>query len=173
MSGQMKYSSKKIFLLCLLILLLPFSATAQEQAEKNPLAPFEKLIGGKWVFEGGYQTVAWGLGKLSVKAKSYFVVDGAPQLVSEGQWFWHPGQQQIRGYFTAVQMPVVFFDYVTRFEDNKMISELKSYSAAGKEQRFLEVWDFTGDNRYEWSLLQKTENGNQTVMRNVFERKSK
>lgn len=33
-----------------------------------------------------------------------------------------PKEKQIRGVFTAVEMPVVFFDHTTRFEGDKMDS---------------------------------------------------
>ena len=45
----------------------------------------------------------------AVKARSYFVVGGEAQLVSEGIWFWHRKEKQVKGVFTAKEMPVVFF----------------------------------------------------------------
>ena len=55
-----------------LLVLLPWTpvaaaqhATGNEQSE-NPLAPFERLIGGQWHIEGSYQEFEWGLGKQSV-----------------------------------------------------------------------------------------------------------
>ncbi|MGH8130764.1 MAG: hypothetical protein ACRES3_07915 [Steroidobacteraceae bacterium] len=66
-----------------------------------------------------------------MKSRSYFIVEGKPKLVSEGAWFWHPGEKQIKGVFTAIDMPVVFFDYTTRFEANKMMVEAIEENARG------------------------------------------
>ena len=63
-------------------------ARSEESAtgSTDPLAPFERLVGGRWSIEGSYQEFEWGLGRRSVKARGYFVIDGEPMLVSEGMW---------------------------------------------------------------------------------------
>lgn len=137
----------------------------------NPLAGFEPLIGGEWHLENSFQVYEWGVGQKSIKAKGYFLVDGKPKLVSEGLWFWHPGEKKIKGYFTAINMPVVFFDYTTRFEGADVVSELQSYSISGKEMRYIERYEFVDENRYRWSLVQETDEGLKQVMGGMFERK--
>jgi hypothetical protein len=146
--------------------------TVEPQTSPNPLAPFERWIGGQWHLDGSYQEIEWGLGKRSVKSRSYFIVDGKPQLVSEGSWFWHPGEGQIKGVFTAVEMPVVFFDYTTRFEDGRMVNDLRSYDAAGNESLYVETWEFVDETHYEWTLLLETGSGLEKVMGGTYERKS-
>ncbi len=144
---------------------------AGEKNESNPLAPFEKFIGGKWEMQGSVQVLEWGVGKLSVVAKSYFVVEGKEKLVSQGAWFWHPGRKEIVGYFTAIEMPFVMIEYATRFEGDKMINELTSYSADGAAQNFQEVWGLTSKNKYVWTLYSKTGDGLQKYMSGEFVRK--
>ena len=143
----------------------------KETNESSPLSSFERLIGGEWYLQGSYQTFKWGVGKLSVKAESYFIVDGEPQKVSEGVWFWHPKEKKIKGYFTAINMPVEFFDYTTVFESNTMRSELKSYSPDGKEDNYIETWQFTDDNNFEWSLFSKSVDGEKKVMGGKYTRR--
>jgi hypothetical protein len=137
-------------------------------ATANPLAPFERLIGGRWHLEGTYQEFEWGVGKRSVKSQSYFVIDGKPKLVAEGMWFWHPGEQQIKGVFTAIEMPVEYFDYTTRFEGNKMVNDLRSYDAKGVETVYVETWEFTDDTQFVWKLMTKTPDGLQEMMSGTF-----
>ena len=137
----------------------------------NPLAPFERLVGGQWHLADSYQEFEWGVGKRSVKARSYFLVDGTPKLVSEGIWYWHPGDEKIKGVFTAVDMPVTFFDYTTRFDDNRMVSDLKSYGPKGDEKAYVEVWEFKDSSHFVWKLIQETDGGPQEVMSGTYARK--
>ena len=142
-----------------------------QQAAVDPLTPFERLMGGQWHLEGSYQEFEWGVGRRSVRARSYFLVDRKPKLVSEGIWFWHPGEKQIKGVFTAIDMPVVFFDYTTRFEGSKMVNDLRSYSAKGTEKVYVETWDFTDDTHFVWKLLKKTPEGFSEEMGGTYTKK--
>lgn len=138
----------------------------------NPLAPFERLMGGEWVLEGTTQTFEWGLGKRTVHSRAYFLMGSEKKLVSEALWFWHPGENAIRGYAVATDMPVVFFDYRTRFEGDEMINELVSYDESGEPSRFEERWKFTSDDHYQWSLYAETEEGRKKTMGGTFSRRS-
>ncbi len=153
---------------------IPYASSidpAGPQPTSNPLAPFERLIGGQWHVEGSYQEFEWGVGHRSVRSRSYFVIEGRPKLVAEGSWYWHPGEKQIRGVFTAIDMPVVLFDYTTRFEGNKMVNDLRSYAANGSESAYVETWDFIDDARYVWKLLKETPEGLQEVMGDTYSKK--
>jgi len=151
-------------------LFLPARGSSQDAqtSAPDPLVPFERLMGGQWHLDGSYQEFEWGVGRRSVKARSYFLVDGQPKLVSEGFWFWHPGEKQIKGVFTAIDMPVVFFDYTTRFEGTKMVNDLHSYSAKGTESVYVETWDFTDDTHFVWKLMKKTPEGLNEVMGGTY-----
>lgn len=142
-----------------------------ERPAVNPLAPFERIIGGQWHLEGSYQEFEWGVGQLSVKARSYFLIDGSPKLVSEGIWFWHPGEKEIKGAFTAIEMPVSFFDYTTRFEDKRMVNDLRSYGPDGMATVYIETWDFTDDTHFVWKLLSKTPDGLKEEMGGTYTRR--
>jgi hypothetical protein len=145
--------------------------TVAEQPAADPLAPFERLIGGQWHFDGSYSEFEWGLGRQSVTTRSYFIIEGEPKLVSEGFWFWHPGEKQIKGTFTAIDMPVVLFNYTVRFEDNKMVADLVAFDAEGNETSYVETWEFTDDTHYEWKLLSETPDGLVEVMGGTYERR--
>ena len=95
------------------------------------------------------------------------MMDDKPVLVSEGSWFWHPGEKMIKGFFTAINMPVDFFEYTTETKDGKIVSALDSYDSTGNKMSYTEVLEFTGKHTYQWSLLQ----GDATVMGGTFERK--
>ena len=144
--------------------------TATEPGSTDPLAPFERLVGGRWSIEGSCQEFEWGLGRRSVKARSYFVIDGEPMLVSEGMWYWNPAEEQIRGVFTAIEMPVVYFDYATRFEGDVMMNELRSYDAAGGKTVYEETWEFTDDDHFLWTLFRKTADGLKEEMGGTYSR---
>lgn len=119
---------------------------------ENPLAPFERLVGGQWHLDDSFLVFEWGVGRRSVKARSYFVVEGRPRLVSEAVWFWHPGEKRIKGFGTAIDMPAAFFDYTTLFDAESMKSELAAYSVTGERSDYVETWRFVGESLYEWSL---------------------
>ena len=124
----------------LLILISSVNCIAQQtqSPDTDPLSDFSQLIGGEWHLDNSFQTFEWGVGKLSVKAKSYFIVDGQAKLVSEGAWFWHPELKVIKGYFTAIDMPYSVFEYTTTFEGKKMINVLTTYSSTGASDTYEE-----------------------------------
>ena len=144
-------------------------ATASDPAT-NPLQPFERLVGGQWHLGDSYQEFEWGVAQKSVKARSYFIIDGEAQLVSEGVWYWHPGKNTIEGRFTAIGMPVELFDYTTRFEGDTMVSDLRAYAASGKETVFEETWTFIDDTHFEWALMSKLADGTQPAMSGTYSR---
>ena len=47
-----------------------------------------------------------------------------PKLVGDGGWFWHPGEQAIRGFLFAEGMGIDLFEYTSRWEGDSFISEL-------------------------------------------------
>lgn len=160
----------------LLILSAPLSALAQDASlgrqTTNPMQAFEQLIGGEWHLDGSYQVFEWGPGRQSVRSRSYFLVEGEAKLVSEGMWYWHPGEGTIKGIFSAVDMPVALFEYVTRFEGNTMRSDLRTFSSDGTEEVFVETFEFTDDSHYVWKLLQDTPDGPTEIMSGTYSRGS-
>ncbi len=142
---------------------------------QNPLLPFEKLIGGEWwLGEDSYQTFEWGVGTLSVNAEAFFVQNGEHVKVSEGEWFYHPGEKKIIGYFNAQNMPITFFDYATSFNENgNMINQLVGFGPMGNGIEFYETWEFTSENSFTWTLSQRNEDGSLTeMMKDDYIRKS-
>jgi hypothetical protein len=136
------------------------------QNRETPLHLFEKLVEGEWRLENSVQTFEWGLGKMSVVAKGYILNEGKKILASEGYWYWHPGKQRIEGVFTAINMPVVFFDYNTAIRGDSLISDIVAYDQNGKESKYVEIIYVGNDNSYSWSLMQ---NGT-AIMEGTFKR---
>jgi hypothetical protein len=159
----------------LITLLMPgWVRTLAENAQTlapNPLAPFERLIGSQWHLDGSYQEFEWGVGRLSVKARSYFFVEDQPKLVSEGMWFWHPEEKRIKGIFTAIDMPVAIFEYTARFEGDGLVSELVAYSAEGAKSQYAEKWEFVDETHFVWTLFTETPDGLQEEMGGTYSRK--
>jgi len=169
----MKTAARFALTLFAMVLLMPAPALSEtvESQQPNPLSSFERLIGSQWHLEGSYQEFEWGVGQRSVRARSYFVIDGAPRLVSEGFWYWHPGEEAIKGVFTAINMPVDVFEYTTRFEGDNLISELVTYDASGTRTAYSETWEFTDDAHFAWSLFLKTPDGPKKEMGGIYTKK--
>lgn len=154
-----------IGMLSVILLTATFKPVYAQPAE--PLKPFEQFI-GEWKLDNALQVFEWGVGKTSVIGKSYRIgSDESRILVSEGMWVWHPGEKKIKGYITATDMPVVFFDYTTRFEDGKMVSELSSFDRTGKKSSYTEWMELQSDTTYKWTLIQNSD----VIMNGVFTRK--
>jgi hypothetical protein len=143
-------------------------AQGSDPQARSPLNGFEAFIGGQWHLDGSYQTFEWGVGKMSVISKSYFMMDGQSALVSEGMWFWHPGEKKIKGYFIASNMPDPLFEYETTFMDGKMINDLTTYNKAGEPTHYKETMEVTSSDSYEWILIQK----GATIMSGTFNKKN-
>lgn len=164
--------------ICLSILILSinpqliYSQEVQTDSSSNPLVRFEAIIGGKWHQQGGYQVFKWGVGKKSVIAENFFMIDGKAQKVSEGVWFWHPGEQQIKGYFTAIKMPVEFYDYTTRFTDGGIESDLSAYNSSGQLTQYFEEWVFDDQNQISWTLYSIDGDKRKQVMEGVLKRQN-
>jgi hypothetical protein len=130
------------------------------------LAPFDRFI-GEWKMDSALQVFEWGPGKSSVIARSYQIDNegnGSKTLVSQGIWFWHPGKQKIKGYVSAINMPVSFFDYSSKFVNGALFSELEAYDTNGRKSFYHESMEITSDNTYEWKLSQE----GQVIMQGVF-----
>ena len=160
-----------LFILCFLF---QNSITAQKSDSiySSTLAPFTRLVGGEWHLGDSYSTFEWGVGNQSIISKGYFMNEGSPTLVSEGIWFWHPGEKKIKGFSTAIGMPIAFFDYTTYSNGNILEHRLKCYTAKGEEQNYMETWEFTDANSYVWTLYAIVPEGKTKVMDGTYLRKS-
>lgn len=145
-------------------------ASEKESPAYQQLKHFQQLIGGTWHLQDSYQEFEWGLGKQSVTSRSYFRKDNQAQLVSEGFWYWHPAKNEIKGIFTAINMPFWLVEYTTVFEGNKMINDLLTYDNNGKQSSFIETWKFSDAEHYQWKLEQMSENKLKTIMGGTFKR---
>ena len=137
----------------------------------NPLEPFDRLVGGEWHLEGSYHVFSWGFGRHSISALTYRTTHGEAELVGDGGWFWHPGQQAIRGFLFAEGMGIDLFEYRSRWEGDSFMSDLTTYGSEGSEGHYEERWDFTGPDSYEWSLWARTDTGLEKAMGGTFQRK--
>ncbi|MCE2613671.1 hypothetical protein LVD13_11870 [Flavobacteriaceae bacterium D16] len=163
----------KFIAISILFFTTSLSGQYKENITKEFLSDFSRLIGGEWHLGNSYQVFEWGVGKLSVKSSNYFITDGIPELVSEGLWIWHPGEKQIKGYFTAVNMPADFFEYTTFFQENTMINRLTTYSSNDRPKNYTEIWEFKDDKTFKWTLFQKKDGKDQLIMEGTYQRKLK
>ncbi|QFU77462.1 hypothetical protein EY643_18295 [Halioglobus maricola] len=137
-------------------------------ANANPLAPFERLIGGKWVIvDYSYQRFHWGPGKHSVQARGYSIENGEEALTSTGFWYWDPEENAIVGVHSAADMQVNLFKYRTHFEGDTMVNELKSFGDSGAAT-YMEYWEFTDVDTYQWRLVEK--GTDKPIMHGAFKR---
>jgi len=132
------------------------------------LKPFERFV-GNWILDNSLQVFEWGPGRTSVIGKSYQIEsDESRTLLSHGMWVWHPGEQRIKGYISATNMPITFFDYSTKFENGRMVSDLAAYDKNGNKSVYEEVMEINSDSTYKWTLFQ---NG-KAIMEGIYVRKS-
>lgn len=163
-----------IALICATFLVpgVTYSQAENTDAPKsNPLAGFERLVGGQWHLDGSYQEFEWGVGRRSIVARGYFLVEGKPRLVSQGMWYWHPERNRIEGIFTAIDMGIEIFEYTTRFDENSIVSELVTYDAKGTKSSYLETWRFVDDSHIQWTLFAVTPDGPREEMSGTYSRK--
>ncbi len=144
----------------------PAAAPEAAGAAPNPLAPFVRLIGGEWHI-GPYRHVyEWGVGERTVVARTY---DDQGRLASEARWFYHPGEQVIRGY--SVDPGGSLFEMTTSFDGDQLHNRLRTYGADGKVTDWSADWVFTGDDQYDWTLHVETEEGPKQTMQASATRK--
>ena len=158
----------KLFLIPFIVF---FYSTAYAQ---NPLQNFEAIIGGEWwLGDDSFQTFEWGVGELSVRATGYLVLEGKAVKNSEGEWFYHPGDKKIRGFFTAQNMPITFFDYETTFdEDGNMINTIVGYGFNSVRLTYHETWEFISENTFNWTLSSIEEDGSfKLIIKDTHNRK--
>ena len=141
-----------------LLLLITISATAQTtepETPENPLQPFEFLIGGGWYGSASYQTFEWGVGQKLVKSKLYFVRNDTLRHVGEMMWFWHPGEEVIRGYGISINMANDFFEYTTSFDGpRRMVNDYSSYGGPTDYPNQHVTLDFIDENVYKWTYYE-------------------
>jgi len=147
-----------------LVLFMVGMATSQPVEQ---LKFFEPFI-GEWILDNTLQVFKWGPGQTSVIAMSYRLdKNHSRTLISQGMWVWHPGEEQVKGYITATNMPVSFFEYTTSYKTGKMASDLFTYDKTGNKTEYREEMKIDSDTTYTWILLRR----NEIVMEDTFTRK--
>ena len=133
------------------------------RAASPALASFGERMVGTWEDAGSRHVFAWAVGRQGITSRSYAAVDGEWQPVSQGFWWWDPGDEVIRGRVVAVDMGIELFEYVTRVEEDEIVHELTTHGAMGGT--FIERWVVDAD-VYRWSLEQAGE----AIMGGVYQR---
>jgi hypothetical protein len=142
---------------------------AQDTEEADPWGPMARLVGGAWHMGDSHQVFEWGPGKLALHGRSYRGGEDGPMEVGRGMFYYHPGDGAVRGVFTGVGMGIDLFDYTAvTVEDDRLVFDLRTYGAMAG--RFEEVWEFAGDDQFEWSLAQVTDDGTVEMMAGTFVR---
>jgi len=140
--------------------------------ENQPLAPFDRLVGGEWHMADSYHVFRWGAANKSFHSQSFFVAEGTPVPVGDGVWFFHPGEGVIRGYGMADGMGIDLFEYTSRWEGDTLINDLVTYDADGDKGEYVEHWEFSDSDTYEWTLYARAGDGLQKAMGGTFTRKA-
>jgi len=155
------------------IALASVSAVAFGLGESQPpdeLRPLERLVGGAWHLEtgGSYHVFDWGVGRRSVRSRSYIVTNEGARLVSEGTWF---GAEAIKGYATAIEMGIDVFEYTTHSEGDEVVHELRAWGPMAGDRPLRETWTFIDADHYDWALLEDRGDGFERIMGGRYERR--
>ena len=148
----------------------PFSA----QVVDTPLSALERLVSGSWyIGEDSYQVFTWGVGRQSVKSEMFFITPENETLVSEATYFYHPGRETLLGFGVAVDMGIDVFGYTSiRARGDTLILDLSAFGPQATDEVLRETWTFFDDDRYEWVLWARGEDGTWARrMDGMFERR--
>lgn len=142
---------------------------AQDSVEKsNPLTNFAPII-GSWTFGETIQKFTWGPGEKSVNVSQQAVKDNDTSIVTTGLFFYHPGDNSVKGYFSAVNMGIDLFEYTSvTFSGDTIFADLTTYGDYGGE--FKETWVATDADHWTWTLYQVGASAATQLMTGVFER---
>jgi hypothetical protein len=152
------------------VVAFPGAALGQEaRAELEPLA---RLVGGRWhLGDDSYHTFALGVGGQSVTTTSYFVLPDGEKLVSQGTYFYHPGEDVVKGYVVAIDMGLDLFDYSVHPRGDTLVMDLEVFGPQAGETPLRETWVFIDDDHYVWTLFQQAEDGWERLMGGTYERR--
>ena len=148
------------------------ASPALAQVPHPELEPLARLVGGSWhLGADSYHIFAWGVGGQSVTTKSYFVLPEGDKLVSEGAFFYHPGEGTLKGFAVAIDMGLDLFEYTIEARGDTLVMDLEVFGPAAGETPLRETWVFTDDQHYVWTLLQQNDEGWQRWMGGTYERR--
>lgn len=132
----------------------------------NPMLDFSRLVGGSWKIGPFRHAFEWGIAKSSVISRSY---DAEGNLSAEARWFWHPGEQAIKGY--SVDATGAFFaEMTTSFDGSLLINELTTFATDGSTSDYTGKWNFKTEDSYDWTLYSRTDEGLVEAMSMTAER---
>ncbi len=131
------------------------SSRADDPKPAEPLAAFDRFVGGAWVSEGDFKVrvvYEWGLNKKLLKLKSYLVGEEGPRLVYESVVYWHPEKKHIA--FQSVSGQGGLFDGVMTVDGKTYRSEFTSYTN-GTSSQFKQSIEFLDDDNVLWTVQGK------------------
>ena len=138
-----------------------------EATTNESLAAFGALVVGSFEANDSRHEYEWGIDGRVIRSRSYFKSDEGWTLVSEGMWFWDPGESIVRGAVVAIDMPVDLFEYRSVVEDDEIVHELMAHGAQGG--RFIERWVFDDDG-YRWTLERPSDESTERLMSGAYRR---
>ena len=160
----------RTLLAALLFASLPGPGTAQASRAPQPgtLEELGQLMVGTWTAPDSRHVHEWGVGRQTIRSRSYFPSGDGWKLVSEGMWYWDDEIQAIRGTLIAIDMPVSRFEYQTTVSGPVVTHTLRAFGTSGG--RYVETWTFAGDG-YTWRL-QQAEGDGATIMSGSYQREA-
>jgi hypothetical protein len=123
-------------------------------SDGGALVDFGALVVGRWETEDSRHDFAWGVGERVLRSTSYAADGDHWVIVSEGWWYWDPGEGTIRGQTVAVGMGIDLFEYRSRVSGSEVVHDLVSHGEFGGV--FVERWTFD-EAGYSWTLEQDGE----------------
>jgi hypothetical protein len=152
------------------VMVLPGASSGQEA--RPELAPLARLVGGRWYLgEDSYHTFALGVGGQSVTTSSYAVLPDGERLISEGTFFYHPGERVVKGYVVAIDMGLDLFEYAIEAHSDTLVMDLRVFGPQAGTTPLRETWVFTDNDHYVWTLLQQGEDGWERLMGGTYARR--
>lgn len=136
----------------------PAAAAQGDPPAGDPLAGFERLI-GTWAAGTTTQAFEWGVGRRIVRVRASVSDEDGARLYSEGIFLHDPLRDEVRGYLVAVDMAAAYFEYSAHWAGDTLVANLTSIGPDGTRRRYLEGWEFTGEDRFLWTLRDGNEEG--------------
>lgn len=148
-------------------------------AEEKPssLAETGKMVGGKWVTEGGvkdpksthvYFTSEWGVNNKLLCDHTWRVKDGKATQFEEGNVYWHPGRKELI-FVQVTESGAIFLGAITD-KDGTYVWRFTAYGEKG-EAEFIQTVKYTDDDTMESKVVVKKEGEWKPAMELKFLRK--
>jgi hypothetical protein len=136
--------------------------TRRASSSDDPLAPFERMIGGRWKMttpagRDTYDTWRWGPGRSSIRALGEGTLTEGDPWRTLAVFYTHPGDRTVR-WFGAQSVMRGVAEGTVVFDGDRAEGEFTLHQSAGPRALGLR-WTFDGPDQYRDELLDKIPGG--------------